>query len=144
MQITAEKKAAIPVFDGLWETINDETYLVGSYCTFCKEVFFPRKKNGFCSHCQHETLEDKRLSREGKITTFTVVHQQPAGGFYKGPVPFAYGIVQLPEGVNVQTLLTGCDFDKIRVGVQARLLIEQLYEQENGSEVITYKFSPLI
>ncbi len=143
MEESAKKKAAIPVYDGLWEKVNDKTYLVGSQCNVCGEIFFPRKKNGFCSHCQRKTLEDTKLSREGKITTFTVVYQQPAGGYYKGQVPFAYGIVQMPEGVNVQTLITCCDFDKLRVGIQARLVIESLYKQDDGMEVITYKFAPV-
>jgi uncharacterized OB-fold protein len=142
--MSAAEKAKLPVKDGLWEVVEGEAFLVGSRCASCGELFFPRKESGFCPHCQHKSLKDERLSREGQITTYTVVHQPPAGGFYKGPVPFAYGVVQLPEGVNVQTLFTGCELERIRVGLTARLVIEKLFDGDDGSEIITYKFAPVL
>lgn len=138
-----KEKEKVPVKDGLWEMVGGEAYLVGSRCGSCGEVFFPRKENVFCPHCQHKSLADISLSNEGKIVTFTVVHQQPGGGFYKGPVPYAYGVVQLPEGVNVLTLFKAGDPERIKVGLKARLVVEKLFDESDVSEIVTYKFTPL-
>jgi len=141
MSVAGKEKEHVKA--GLWEEAGAEAYLVGSSCGACGEIFFPKKESGFCPHCQHKSLADARLSGEGTISTFTVVCQQPGGGFYKGPVPYAYGVVRLPEGVNVQTLFTGCEPEKIKVGLKARLVIEELFE-EDGSIIDTYKFAPVL
>lgn len=137
-------KKTVPLREELWTASGDQVRLIGSSCTLCGEVFFPKKKSAFCPHCQHEGLQDATLGSRGIITTFTVVRQQPAGGFYKGPVPYAYGVVRLPDGVNVETLFTGCKPDEIKTGLEARLVIEKLHEEDGGTEVVTYKFVPAV
>ena len=141
----ANEKKRIPVMEGLWTTpssAGEEPQLVGSKCLSCGEVFFPKKPKAWCVHCQGTNLEDIELSRRGKISSFTVA-MQPAGAFYKGPVPYAYGCVDLPEGVRVETLFTGCDFDELEVDMDVELVIEKLAEDDEGNEVITYKFKPI-
>jgi len=73
-----------------------------------------------------------------------VVRQAPAGGFYKGPVPFAYGVVKLPEGVYVETLFTGIEFDQLKTGLKMRLVIDKLFDEDDSTEIITYKFAPVV
>lgn len=92
------EKVKVPVMEGMFSFIDGKASLSGSNCKSCNEIFFPKKEKNFCSHCQNENLQDINLSSEGEIITYTVVRQAPAGGFYKGPVPFAYGVVKLPEG----------------------------------------------
>jgi uncharacterized protein len=67
---------------------------------------------------------------------------QPAP--YKGPVPYALAWVELPEGVRFETLLTDCNFDALQVGMEVELVIEKLHEDEDGNEVLAYKFRPLL
>ena len=62
--------------------------------------------------------------------------------YYKGPVPYAEGFVELPGGVRVQTLLTDCDFEDITIGMEVEMVIETLHEDEEGNEIMTYKFRP--
>lgn len=136
----------IPIREGLWR-INDrgEEYLIGSRCTSCREIFFPNKTGDFasCTHCQSTDLEEVPLSNQGKITSFTVVYQKPTGGFYRGVVPYSYGFVILPEGIKLQTLFTGYDLEKIETGMDASLVIEELFENTDGDSVCTYKFKPI-
>jgi len=133
----------IPVKEGLWEIVDQKPQLVGDVCAECGELFFPRKTIKFCAHCSSRKLEKTLLSREGIIKNFTVVYQRPAGGFYNGPVPFAYGVVELPEKIWIQTLFTGCDLEQIRTGMAVRLTVEKISE-EPGEEMVTYKFVPLL
>ena len=63
--------------------------------------------------------------------------------YYQGPVPYAEGFVELPEGVRVETLFTGCDFNDLEVGMDVEMVIEGLHEDEEGNEVVAYKFRPV-
>jgi hypothetical protein len=143
--MTKEGKMIIPLTEGLY-TLPSSPYekpqLIGSKCINCEELFFPKKEKRLCIHCQQMTLEEVKLSRQGKIASFTIVLQPPAGGFYHGPVPYAYGYVDLPEGVRVETQFTG-DFNALEIGGDVELVIEKLYEDAEGNEFVTYKFKLL-
>ena len=143
--ITKTDMRTIPVKEGLWTTPigSDVPRLIGSRCISCGELYFPKKERGICIHCGQTTLNDVTLSRKGKVSSFTVVMRPPAGGYYKGPVPFAYGTVDLPEGLRLLTLLTGRNLDELKVGMEVELVIEKLCDDGRGNEVITYKFRPI-
>ena len=72
---------------------------------------------------------------------FSVVKQPPAGGFYKGPVPYAYGAVELSEGVELISLFTG-RLDDLEVGMEVEMVIEKLFDDDEGHETTAYKFIP--
>ena len=80
------------------------------------------------------------LSKKGKIYTYTIVHNATPG--YTGPVPYAVGAIELPEGIVILSPLTQCDFDKLEVGMFVELVLEKLHEDENGNDVMSYKFRP--
>jgi uncharacterized OB-fold protein len=137
-------KKKIAVEEGLWtipSSPGEKLHLIGSKCLSCGELYFPRKKKGLCIHCQQRSLEDILLSDKGKIVSFSVVVQPPAGGFYKGPVPYAYGVVELPEGVELLSLFTG-NLGELRVGLPVEMVIEKLFDDDEGNEITTYKFIP--
>lgn len=135
-------KKKIPLREGLWSE-TPSPHLLGHTCPGCGEVFFPRKENGICTYCHDTDLKELDLSARGKIHTFSAVMLRPPGGYYQGEVPYALGYVELPEGVLVETLFTGCDPEEIKVGQEVELKLEKLHEDEEGNEVITYKFQPI-
>ncbi|WP_342511000.1 OB-fold domain-containing protein [Sporosarcina sp. FSL K6-1522] len=133
------ERKAIPVMEGLWKVEADgKPYLIGSRCEACGEVFFPRKKLNFCMQCHEEYLEEIQFSGEGRVLALTKVERQPAGGFYKGAVPYTYGIVQLDEGVNICSQLV--DDPVLSVGERVKMVVVKLYEEENN-DVMTFKFT---
>ena len=140
-------KKSIPLREGLWTNplnAEEKPQLIGSRCRACGEVYFPKKEKGICLNCQQKNMEEILLSRKGKIYSFTVVMQgRPQPAPYKGPVPYALAWIELPEGVRFETLLSDCDFGKLKVGMDAELVIEKLHEDEEGNEVLSYKFRPL-
>lgn len=140
-------KKIVPVREGLWMNSTDpkeKPQLIGSRCGDCGEIFFPKRWNGICLNCQKKRLEDILLSRRGKIYSFTIVMQgRPQPAPYKGPVPYALAWVELPEGVRFETLLTDCDFDGLKVGMDVELVIEKLHDDDEGNEVLSYKFRPV-
>ena len=144
MEGRMEQKRQIPVKNGLWdEPAEGEPRLLGDCCEDCGELFFPKRGNGVCIQCQHRNLRNVFLSRVGKISCFTVVMVPPAGGFYMGPVPYAYGCVDLPEGVRIRTRLMAENLNVLRIGMDVEIFVEKMSEDEGGSEIMTFAFRPL-
>jgi hypothetical protein len=144
LTIMANEKKQVPVRAGLWTTPsspNEKPRLIGSKCPACGEVYFPKREKPICIHCQHRGLEDIELSRRGTIHSFSVIMQQPTQ-FFVGKVPYAYGVIDLPE-VRVRAHFTGCDFKDLRIGMPVELVIEKLGEDEQGNEVMAHKFWPV-
>ncbi len=136
----------IPLREKLWESdpSTGETKLIGSKCDICGEIYFPIKDKGWCVHCQKYSLKDLFLSREGRIYSFSIVHQQPGGGFYKGSIPYAYGYVDLPEGVRIVASFASdyANFDDLKIGQKVQLVLDRLCDDGNN-EITTFKFKPI-
>ncbi|MDT3669903.1 MAG: Zn-ribbon domain-containing OB-fold protein [Aromatoleum sp.] len=120
---------------------SQEPHLLGSRCTNCKEVIFPKQRR--CANCSSEAIEEIALSPRGKLHSFTNVNYPVPDG-YKGPVPYGVGMVELPEGVRVMSHLTESDPNKLFVGMDMALVIDKLFEDEDGTEVIGFKFKPIL
>jgi uncharacterized protein len=134
-----------PVKEGLWaESVeaDNKPHLLGSRCSACGEVYFPKKMNMICTCCQSTALRDILLGNTGIVFTHTTVMMRPPGGYYRGKVPYRIGVVELPEGVYVDTLFTDGDDDKIKIGAAVELVIEILHD-DGEDEVMTYKFLPV-
>jgi len=139
-----DEKRQIPIKNGLWrEPVVGEPQLLGDLCTDCGELFFPKRGNGICVHCQHTNLKTVFLSRTGKLSTFTVVMVPPAGGFYMGTVPYAYGCVDLPEGVRIKARLKADNLDTLQIGMDVEMFLEKIRQNQDGTEIITFAFRPI-
>ncbi len=136
-----QNKMIVPIKEGFWVIEDNKTYLLGSQCMECEESYFPKKENIFCSHCHQKSLQDIKFKGNGEIIAFTNVNQQPAGGFYKGPVPYTFGIVRLEEGVNIYTLFSKKEEQELKIGQKVIMVIEKLFEDEE-KVTMTYKFQP--
>lgn len=128
-----------PLEDGLftWPVPAGGPRLLGSRCPSCAEVFFPRQ--GQCSACFREGTEEIRLGPHGTLYSHTVVRfRTPA---YAGPVPYAVGFVELPEGIRVIAKVNADPLENLRVGQPLRLDLETLYTDETGAEVVNFCFT---
>ena len=139
------EKKVVPIKEGFWtsETSVEDTRLIGSKCGSCGELFFPKKEKKRCINCYNNSLEDVLLSPEGKIVSFSVVMQQPGGGFYSGPVPYAFGQVDIDDGIRITTLYSTDDFNELETGKRVKLVIEKLSDDNEGNEIATFKFKPI-
>ena len=119
---------------------SDEPHLIVSKCQNCGEVVFPKQTG--CPNCCSENVEETLIGPKGKLYSFTNVnHPVPEG--YKGPIPFGVGMVDMPEGVRVEAHLTEHDPEKLKVGMDMVLIIDKMFDDEEGKEVIGFKFKPL-
>ncbi|MBN1828465.1 MAG: OB-fold domain-containing protein [Deltaproteobacteria bacterium] len=131
-----------PLAEGFWTVSDGGLSLLGHRCASCGEVFFPRRKHSHCPHCFRQTLEEINLGPEGCIVSFSIVMIAPAGEFYRGPVPYAYGCVDFPVGVRIKGLMARDDLDTLDVGITVTLTVETLYVSDEGMHVETFVFKP--
>ena len=138
-----QKADQVPIAHGLFEWLDDGAHLIGSKCVECGEVKFPA--GSFCPQCCRETTEKIPLSQRGSLYSFTVQRFRPPRP-YKGPEPFepyGVGMVELPEGLRVTSVLEESDPERLRVGMELELMITKFFEDEEGREVLGYKFKPI-
>ena len=141
-QMETKQRQRIPVANGLFTmpASDERSGLIANKCSKCGEIYFPTET--LCLRCGNLKLEDTSLSNEGILYTFTIIRQQPP--IYKGPVPYAIGIIELPEKIRFTCLLTDCDFSILNIGMKVELLIERLHEDDEGNEVVCHKFKPIL
>lgn len=141
--MTEATKSEIPIAPGLFQRVDEGAYLIGSRCLECDEVSFPA--NTFCPQCCKETTEKIPLSQRGRLYSFTVQRFRPPPP-YRGPEnfdPYGVGMIELPEGLRVTSVLEQSDLTRLRVGMEMELVITKFFEDEEGREVIGYKFKPV-
>jgi uncharacterized OB-fold protein len=137
---------ATPAIDG-WFTTGPDPALVGTRCTTCGTVFFPRA-SGFCTNpaCAGEAFEDVELSRRGTIWSYTDAQYQPPPPYLPSSdpyVPFALAAVELAEGLVVLgQVAQGYGVSDLRVGAEAELVVETLYTDETGERTI-WRWKPV-
>ena len=140
-----DEKKRIPIREGLFTMPLSplvQVSLVGSKCRNCGEVSLGTVSS--CPNCAGQDLEVIPLSQRGKLWTYTVIRHRPPGD-YKGPdpfIPFGEGLVELAEGIRVKSPIDG-DVDRLKIGTELGLVVYKLYENEEGNEVIAFKFKPI-
>ncbi len=76
------------------------------------------------------------MSRTGIVYTFAIVRMAPPG--YLGEAPYAYGIVELPEGLRVTTTLLADDLEEISIGDRCEFALMELGTGED--RVLSYAY----
>ncbi|MFC9787300.1 Zn-ribbon domain-containing OB-fold protein [Rhodococcus sp. NPDC127528] len=131
---------ATPAVQG-WFTTGPEPALIGSKCTSCGTISFPRELT-FCKNpaCSGEEFADTELSRIGTIWSYTDAQYQPPAPYIPitDPyVPFALVAVELPEGIVILgQAANGFGVDDLKVGNQVELVVETIYTDETGDRTM--------
>lgn len=138
---------AVPAIEG-WFTTGAEPHLLGTRCTSCGSVFFPRAR-GFCRNpeCGGRAFDDVELSRNGKVWSYTDAQYQPPPPYIPpGEVhePFALAAVELADEqmVILGQVAKGFGVEDLSVGSAVVLVVEPLYEVD-GVEHLIYRWKPV-
>ena len=112
--------------------IDERLRLIAGKCTGCGTLAYPQRP--VCIKCGGDAFEDKPLSGNGTLYTFSVV----AGG--GAPSEFddeqtmtgdvLCGVVELKEGPRVMVRLADCEPDQLEIGMQVKAVVRRLYDQE--------------
>ncbi len=87
-----------------------EHKLMGARCTKCSKTYTPPR--AICPNCHSEEMEWVETSGKGKLAGFTVIYTGPTFMAEQGfdrKNPYISGIVELEEGTNISTRITGLD-----------------------------------
>lgn len=132
----------IPFKEGLftWPLApGEQAFLLGNKCKSCGKIYFP--KAALCPECLKENgLEELKLTTRGKLYTYTIV-RVPSPGF---KVPYAFGYVDLPEGVRVCSQISAAEplEGNLQLGMDMELFIGQV-RQDANQPIIGYLFRPV-
>ena len=135
----------VPVAEGLFIETAEGPRLLGSRCAGCGTPYFPRST--VCHHpeCRESKIEEASFGPLGTLWSCAIQnYPPPAPARYDEPyAPYAVGMVDMPEGLRVLTRISTDDPKRVQVGAEVELVLERLYLDENGDEVITWKFRPI-
>jgi uncharacterized protein len=134
-------KTQVPAVEG-WFTLDPERpALLGSQCTSCQSIFFPRETS-FCRNpsCNGRDFDEIELSRRGKIWSFTDNRYQPPPP-YVSPDPFepyAIAAVELEaeQMVVLGQLVPGVDLADLRAGQTVELELGTLYSDDEHDYLV--------
>ncbi|MDG6902507.1 MAG: Zn-ribbon domain-containing OB-fold protein [Nitrososphaerota archaeon] len=118
--------------------IRDRYYrLIGSRCTECGAESFPPLYR--CRKCGSEKMEDKEMPKEGKIMTYTRLHE-PLPGF-EAQAPFFLAVVELANGAKVLTQIVDSPDDAVKTGAKVSATVRRAkVDGESGQIIYGYKF----
>lgn len=137
---TPKGKKQIPVEEGLFTWASGEPRLIASRCKSCGTHSFPKSYSCPNPDCDAKDVEEVLLSRRGKLASYTIERVGPPLFRMEPFKPFAIGLVELPEGIDVLGILTTTE--NLKIGIGMEMVVEGLYT-EGENEVVTWKFRPL-
>ena len=133
----------VPVAENLFRCTADGPALIGTRCTGCGTHYFPKSLSCRNPACHEKAVEEVTMGRRGRLYSYTVQAYRPPALFrIDAWAPYVIGLVELPEGLRVMGMLTGCDAGDVRIDMSLELVIEVLYRDDQGRDVTTYMFAP--
>ena len=131
----------VPVTGALFDEDDaGNVALIGGRCGSCGRHHFP--VSPACPYCRADAVTTVRLSDHGTVWGWTAVTAAPPG--YEGPVPFGFGVVELPEGVRVITRIEESDPARLEFGMPVKLSVAEVGTSDDGDTVVTYTFVPTV
>src|SRR5574337_350836 len=100
--------------------------LVIQRCADCGTPRFPARE--ICSHCWSRRSTWQRVSGEGEVFSYNVMHQVYHPGF-AGEVPYAVVVVKLKEGAKMNSNLLGIKPHDIKIGMPVRVVFEDITDE---------------
>jgi uncharacterized OB-fold protein len=134
----------VPAVEGLFSETADGPRLLGSKCLTCSTPYFPRSAVCHNPECSETNMEDATFGPEGTLWSSAIQnYPPPLPARYEEPyTPYALGVVDLAEGLRIVGRISTDRPEDLKIGTRVELVLEGFYHEEDGSEVITWKFRP--
>ncbi len=91
-----------------------EKKLMAAKCARCGTLYLPPRP--VCSNCYSKELTWTQLKLRGKLATYTVIHMAPEP--FQNMAPYAYGIVELENGLRLPGMIRNVEHEKLKVGIE--------------------------
>jgi uncharacterized OB-fold protein len=136
-----------PIADGLFTWPDPDPSLIGGRCDECGRFTFPLRSG--CPFCGATAVQRQLLDRQGTLWSWTSQGFLPkppfAGQAAKDPErfqPWFVGLIEIPGQLRVESILTDCQQDDLRIGRAMRLVLIPFRVEESGTEIMTFAFAP--
>jgi len=125
-----------------WRLKQQRYALVGETCPHCETKLFPPRD--VCPSCGGEAKTPYTFSGKGKVYSYTVMTDAPAG--YQEQAPYTVALVQLDEGPMITAQLTDLGEHPVEIGMPVEMVTRKIRSDgdERGMLVYGYKFRPSI
>jgi hypothetical protein len=125
-----------------WRLKQQRYALVGEVCPHCDAKIFPPRD--VCPNCGGEAKTQYAFSGKGKVYSYTVMRDAPAG--YEENIPYTVAVVALDEGPMVTAQLTDLGEQSVEIGMPVEMVTRKIRQDgdERGMLVYGYKFRPLL
>ncbi|MCW4020157.1 MAG: Zn-ribbon domain-containing OB-fold protein [Candidatus Bathyarchaeota archaeon] len=98
----------------------EEKKLMATKCKQCGSMFVPPRP--MCTNCFSKELGWVQLKPKGKLVTYTVIYIAPEQ--FQPIAPYAYGIVELEDGLRLPGIIRDLDHEKLMVGIELEVDFE--------------------
>jgi uncharacterized OB-fold protein len=139
--VPEEKK--IPAFPDLFVWNGENAELISAHCRSCGTYFYPAFHQQHRPGCSREGIHNVLLS-SGILKSYTIQYYMPPLPFKteKNIAPYAIGLVEFPEGIQIAGIVKECPFDHLKIGLRMKVVTFTLYKNEKDQEVLTWAFQP--
>ena len=140
-------KTQVPAVEGWFTTDPDRPALLGTQCTTCQAIFFPREES-FCRNpqCMGREFTERELSRTGTVWSFTDNRYQPPPPYMSSDPfePYTIAAVELAaeQMVVLGQVVPGVAIEDLHAGMEVELVVGPLYEDDEH-EYLVWRWSPV-
>lgn len=144
---SSPKKPQQAALEGWFTLDKDEPHLLGTCCQQCGTYYFP-KQTTYCRNpeCDSEEFAEVKLSRRGKVWSFTNACYQPPEPFVAPDpfVPYTIAAVELEKEkmIVLGQVVEGVNVSDLKAGMEMELVLDTLFETEEA-EKLTWKWKPV-
>lgn len=129
----------MPTPSRYWREIPQRYRYEANQCKKCGQKFFPPRL--VCPECKSQEMQAARIAEKGKLLTYTIIRVPPHQ--FVDQAPFAVGIAELDDGVQLMAQVVDCDFEDLKVGMRLKLEFRKIFQEgESGILCYGYKFVP--
>ena len=116
-----------------------EPHLMANICEQCGADYLDRRNA--CARCGARQFTRRRLSNEGTVRTFSIVHRAAKGV----PAPYVSAVVDLDGGGRVKSNVVGVepDPDEVRLGMKVRLTTYVAATDDRGTDAVAFGYEPV-
>ncbi len=130
-------RTAVPAH---WRKYKERYLLLGSKCETCGSIHFPL--GNVCPNCRRAGKpKPVKLSRKGRVYSYTVIRAAPEG--FEAFTPYVIAIIELDEGVKLTSQVVDCEPEDVHIGMQVEACFRKIREEgEDGVICYGFKFKP--
>jgi uncharacterized OB-fold protein len=127
----------IPFVDYL--VLGDDPHLIANECAGCGALFFDRRNA--CARCGQTDFAGRRLSNDGVVRSFTVVHRATPDV----TVPYVSAIVDLEGGGVAKANLVDVEPspEEVTLGMKVTLKTFPVGTDSEGTTAISFGYRPV-